>query len=263
MALTTKSSACPTARPLHLRADMKSVTSTIVLSAVPLCICLAGCEPEMRCPYGEEPIRVAIGTRNERWACAARSTYPESKPPTTSAAPDAGTATVTASSDREKDAGAAPAPPAAPPGSCGVVDSASDTVRVIEKREAAPTFDQAAPKPVDGHYELVQASFFRREAGPIGVARLQAGIDVTGTSISIGAQNISQTTEASESMTFLLAEGGLTKVCETRHGSVAQWIFPIATGATGTARLEYDALASTLRLVVARPEGETELIFSR
>lgn len=243
---------------------MKTISSAIVLSAVPLLVGLSGCESETRCPLGEEPVRVGIGTYNERWACAARSTYPESKPPSsTTGAPDAGSASASASPSVQSDGGAPAAPPAPANGSCGTVDATSDSIRIVEKREASPTFAQGAPRPADGHYELVQASFFRREAGPVGVGRLKAGIDVTGSSIGIGAENISQIGEANESMTFLIGENGLTKVCETRHGSVAQWIFPIATGGTGAARVDYDPGTSTLRLVVARPEGETELIFSR
>ncbi len=243
---------------------MKTITGTIVLSAVPLFVCVSGCEAETRCPLGEEPVRVAVGTYNERWVCSARSTYPTNKPPSTSGAPDASTASsAPASPSVESDGGAPSSPPSAPPGTCGAVDSKSDVVRIVEKAEAAPAYPEGGAKPADGHYALVQASFYRTETGPIGVDRLEAGIDIRGSSIGIGAQNVSQVGEESESMTFLLADGGITKVCETRHGSIAQWLFPIATGSTGHARFAYDSLTSTLRLVVARPEGETELIFSR
>lgn len=244
---------------------MKTISSAIVLSAVPLLIGVSGCESETRCPLGEEPVRVGVGTYNERWACASRSTWPESRPPSssTTGSSDGGSGTVAASPTVQPDAGADE--PSSPPatGSCGVVDATSDSIRIVEKREAGPVFAQGSSRPADGHYALVQASFFRHEAGPAGVAKLKAGIDVNGTSLNIGAENVSQIGEANESMTFLVGENGLTKVCETRHGNVAQWIFPIATGGTGAARVDFDPSTSTLRLVVARPEGETELIFSR
>lgn len=249
---------------------MKTLARSITLPAVPLILVLSGCAPDAGCPWGEVPVRVAVGSYSERWVCAPRGVYPETRSPTTSTSPseDAGAAAaVTSSSSEEKKADestpAPAAPPAAPAGSCGLVDSQSDAIRVVEKKEAGPAFVAGGPKPADGHYELVQASFFRSEVGPIGVNRLKAGIDVSGTSIGIGAEVVSQTIEANESLTFLLAEDGLTKVCETRHGNVATWLFPIATGATGAARLAYDPQTSTLRLVVARPEGETELVFAR
>jgi hypothetical protein len=133
-------------------------------------------------------------------------------------------------------------------------------VDVVPKSGApAEVVDLAPP---DGRYELVQASSYGVESGPV-VATLRASLDVSGARLIIGAQATQSTTlEANESFTLTVTPGVLTKVCESRQGTVAAGLLRGAPGATSPAHLGWNASTSLLTLVISTSSGDIELLFT-
>ena len=232
-------------------------------STVLLPLLSVGCEGGPICGFGEVPVRLRSSPYSDDWVCMPRGQYDNARTPSPSPSAtddESPTATAAPPPTVEVDAGAAPVDSEG----CGLVAASSAVMRVVEKTEAAPSFAPEASKVADGRYELVQASFFRSEQGQVGVPTLRASVDVRGGTFVLGAESVSGgVTEPNESITLLVDGTSVTKVCETRHGNVSSWFFPMKTGESGEARVEYNGLAGQLRLVVARPEGHTELVFAR
>lgn len=134
-------------------------------------------------------------------------------------------------------------------------------VDIVTKVGAPDAFaETAAP---DGSYELVQASSYGVGGGAPAVETLRASLDISGARLIIGTQATTGTTlEANESFTLTFTPGVLTKVCESRPGTVANGLFRGAPGATRVAHLGWSASTSLLTLVMTTPAGELELLFT-
>lgn len=137
-------------------------------------------------------------------------------------------------------------------------------MRVVDKDDTAPSLGNTAPNLADGSYSLVQASFYRTGSSASPIRSLRAGLVVHGPTLIVNAKDTSVAGLPDESMTFLLASGGvLTKTCESVHGSVSAWVFPFNVGQTTQAQLAYDGVSRFVRVVVSRADGATELVFAR
>jgi hypothetical protein len=137
-------------------------------------------------------------------------------------------------------------------------------VRVVDKSDTAPSLGNASPNLADGSYALVQASFYRAGTSGSPIDSVRAGLVVNGPTLIVNAQDTTVSGLGDESMTFLVASGGaMTKTCESVHGSVSAWFFPFNVGGTTQAQLGYDGTTNTVRVVVSRADGATELVFAR
>lgn len=223
---------------------------------------------EPSCPAGQELVR--DGASGD-YVCAPRSYASRSGSPAASAtgsassSPPAAPAAGTVSND------AAPAPAATPgstaspaAGSCGGSTAQGDSVRVVDKADVTPSLGDASTNVADGSYALVQASFYRTGASASPVRSLRASLDVSGPTFTVNGRDASVAGLPDESLTFLLASGGvLTKTCESVHGSVSAWFFPFAVGGATQAQVVYEPTSRVVRLIVSRADGATELVFAR
>lgn len=232
---------------------------------------LPGCFDEPTCPYGE--VLVHDGSYGGDDVCVRRSYYTSpsggAKPGTDAgpysspvAAPGAATDEAeTGGGTTTTDPGSTPSPVAA---ACGGLAAQSDSVRVVDKSDVAPSFGDASVNLADGSYTLVQASFFRITSSASPVRSLKATIDVRGPTLTVNAQETSIAGSPNESLTLLLASSNvMTKTCEGAHGSISAWLFPFVVGATAQPQLQYDANSGFFRLLVSRADGATELVFVR
>jgi len=227
---------------------------------------------EPTCPVGQELVRDGA---SRDYVCAPRSYASRTTSPSASATgsassspPAAAPAVGTVSSD----AAAPPATGGATPGStgspaagaCGGSTAQGDSVRVVDKGDATPSLGDASANVADSSYALAQATFYRAGASASPVRSLRASLDVSGPTFTVNARDSSVAGLPDESMTFLLASGGvLTKTCESVHGPVSAWFFPFAVGGTTQAQVSYGGGARVVRLIVSRADGATELVFAR
>jgi len=138
-----------------------------------------------------------------------------------------------------------------------------DSVRVVDKSDPAPALNGAPPNVADGTYALVQATFFRTGQAASPVRSLRAALDVHGATLALSTQDTSVTGLPSESFALLMGSGTVTKTCESMHGTVGAWFFPFAVGGTASTLMDYDGAGGFLRIVVARSDGATELVFAK
>ncbi len=230
---------------------------------------LPGCFMEPDCPAGQQLVRDGASGND---VCVARSYSSRSSSPSASASgsgsgasspPSATPTAATASVDAGTAAtpGSTGAPGA---GGCGGSTAQSDSVRLVDKADVAPSLGNGAPSIADGSYVLVQASFYRTGSSASPIRTLKANLDVSGPTLTVNARDSSVAGLPDESQTFLVASGGvLTKTCESVHGSVAAWVFPFAVGATAQSQLDYDGTSRVVRLIMSRADGATELVFAR
>ena len=137
-------------------------------------------------------------------------------------------------------------------------------MRVVDKSDVTPSLGDASANVADGSYALVQASFYRIGASASPVRSVRASLDVSGPTFTVNARDSSVAGLPDESLTFLLASGGvLTKTCESVHGPVSAWFFPFAVGGATQPQVAYDGGSRLVRLIVSRADGATELVFAR
>jgi hypothetical protein len=244
---------------------MKNITLSAMAFSIPL-LSLAACDDRPDCRYDETLVRVSDVTTGAQWACMPRR--PTSGSPSASPAPSTSTAAGGASAPSS---GGTTAPPidsgssgSTPPGgACGGVGPAGDIVRVVDKSDPSPTFQSGGAALADGAYDLVQASFFRTGASDSPVRSLKATLTVHGATLTLGAQDLSVAGQPTESLSFLVGQGSLTKTCESARGTVSAWFFPFLVGGSGQTQIFDDGNSGFLRVVVSRADGATELVFAR
>jgi hypothetical protein len=140
-------------------------------------------------------------------------------------------------------------------------------VRVVDKSDPVPALNGNASNAADGTYALVQATFFRTGQATSAVRSLRAALEVHGATLTVSAQDTSVAGLPSESLSLLVGSGAgagaVTKTCESVHGTIAAWFFPFAVGGSAATLMDYDGADGFLRLVVARADGATELVFAK
>jgi hypothetical protein len=198
---------------------------------------------------------------------------PTSRPYGTSTpAPSAGSPPSTAPAvvTVNADGGTSGPPPAdgssspSPVSACGGYAATGGSVRVVDKPDLAPTLGEGPPNLADGSYALVQATFFSTGQSASPVRSLKAALDVRGPTLTVNAQDTSVAGLPNESLTFLLAPDAVaTKTCESVHGSVSAWFFPFSVGKTTQTQARYDGASGFVRILVARADGATELVFAQ
>lgn len=224
-------------------------------------LALGGCLDEPTCPYGE--VLVQDGNYRGGGVCVRRAHG--STPAGTATPPPASTGATLPPVSAPDPAPSSPPPVTspAPVGTCGGFVAQGDSVRVVDKGDLAPTFGDATPNLSDGSYALVQATFFRASQSASPVRSLKAALGVRGPTLTVNAQDTSVPNLPAESLTFLLGAGsGVTKTCDSTHGSISAWFFPFTVGASTQAQMHYDGASGFVRVVVNRSDGATELVFA-
>lgn len=232
---------------------------------------LSGCFDDQTCPYGE--VLVHDGRYGNDGVCVRRSyagtpsgssSTPAKDPPASSSPTTPSTPAPSTPGDGSGSA-PGPGPSTAPvPATCGGVVVQGDTVRVVDKSEAGPSFGDGSPNLSDGSYTLVQATFFRTGSTASPVRSLVAALDIKGPTLTVNARDASVAGLPDESLKFLFAQPGvMTKTCESMHGSISAWFFPFVVGGATQPQITYDANSGFVRMVVSRADGATELVFAK
>lgn len=241
----------------------------LLLTALPMfTAAMSGCYDDPTCPYGQ--VLVHDGNSRGAGVCVypsrgygGSSTTPTQDAGSTSheATPAvAGAVDAGGGGDTPYDSGTtAPSGAAA----CGGYDAQGDSVRVVDKSDLPPALNDVPPNVADGTYALVQATFFRSGQAATPVKSLRAALQVHGATLAISSQDTSVPGLPKESNSFLVGGGAVTKTCESTHGTVAAWFFPMAVGGTATTHMEFDGASGFLRIIVDRTGGSTELVFAR
>lgn len=232
---------------------------------------LSGCFDDQTCPYGE--VLVHDGRYGNEGVCVRRSyaTTPGGSSSTPAKDPPASSSPSTPSSPPastpDDGSGTTPVPggTTAPlPATCGGVVVQGDTVRVVDKSEASPSFGDGSPNLADGSYTLVQATFFRTGTTASPVRSLVAALDIKGPTLTVNARDTSVVGFPDESLKFLFGSPGvMTKTCESMHGSISAWFFPFVVGGATQPQITYDGNSGFVRMVVSRADGATELVFAK
>lgn len=243
-----------------------------LLSAIPLFIAAtSGCLDGPICSDDEV---IVYGNSGQGFCMHPTHGYTSSTPPPPTApthAPSSPSQTATPvattdGADASTPGSAAPDSSTSPPSSgdaCGAHGAQGDSVRVVDKSDPVPALNDVAPNVADGTYSLVQATFFRTGQAASAVRSVRAALEVHGPTLALSAQDTSLTGLPSESLSLLVGSGAVTKTCESVHGTVAAWFFPFAVGGSAVTHMEYDGAGGFLRIIVARADGATELVFAK
>jgi hypothetical protein len=226
------------------------MTRNAIVAAMLAASSIVACSSTSECPKGQtkQPVyRTSGDTSAEYYIClSADESSEQASPPATSRGASSSSA--------------APPPPPPPPSACGERDAFGPDVAVVAK--GGPTPAPADVAPPDGTYALAQASAYGLDGGAAPLHTLRATLEVSGARLLFGGQATTTTLEANETFVLTIAGGVLTKVCESRTGTLSTDLLPGAVGATFAAHTTWDASARLFTLVVASPTATYELLFT-
>jgi hypothetical protein len=253
-------------------------TRTLLLSALPLFIAAtSGCLDGPTCANDDEVfvhddsrgggvcmrLSRAYPTSTTPAQDAGSSSHEATPAPTTTGAGASTGGTATTDPDASPPSGGSGGSGASGAAACGGHEAQGNSIRVVDKSDLPPALNDVPPNVADGTYELVQATFFRSGQAASPVRSLRAALEVQGPTLALSSQDTSVAGLPKESLSFLTGSGAVTKTCESAHGTVSSWFFPFGVGASAVTRMEYDGAAGVLRIVVARTDGATELVFAK